>query len=95
MRSNWTPSSAPLCSFVPTTNAAHLSPVGFLAVQGAATGGLLIERPRSTKFDRRAQRPVGVYGTNVPAVQQGSGMTDTTAPAAVKASGVPPRGRPV
>lgn len=95
MRSTWTPSSALACFFAPATNAAHPSPVGFLAVQGVATGGLLIERPRTTQSDCRAQRPVGVYGINVPAAQQGSGMTCTTAPAAVKASGVPPRGRPV
>jgi hypothetical protein len=94
MRRNWTPSSALLCSFAPATDNAHLSPVGFLAVQGNATGGLLVERPRNIQLDCRTQRLIGVYGTSVPVVQ-GSGMTDVTAPAATTASGVPPRGRPV
>ncbi|HKD95971.1 MAG TPA: hypothetical protein VKB69_00085 [Micromonosporaceae bacterium] len=95
MRSIWTPSLAPLCPFVPATNAAHPSPVGFLAVQGNATGGLLVERPRNTKLEVRTQgRAIGFYGTSVPVVQ-GSGMTDVSAQAATKASGVPPRGRPV
>jgi hypothetical protein len=94
MRSIWIPSPAPLCSFAPAMNDAHPSQVGFLAVQGNATGGLLIERPRNTQADVRTQRQaLGVYGTSVPVVQ-GSG-TDATAPAATKASGVPPRGRPV
>lgn len=94
MRSFWTPSPASLCSFAPAMNGAHPFQVGLLAVQSNATGGLLVERPRNTKADVRLQRQaLGVYGTSVPVVQ-GSGI-DVTAPAATKASGVPPRGRPV
>jgi hypothetical protein len=94
MRSIWNPSLAPLCSFVPAMNDAHPFQVGLLAVQGNATGGRLIERPRNTQADVRTQRSVpGAYGTSVPAAQ-GSGI-DASAPAATKVSGVPPRGRPV
>jgi len=94
MRSIWTPSLAPLCSFASAMNGAHPSQVGFLPVQSNATGGRLIERPRNTQADVRTQRPaLGVYGTSVPVVQ-GSGI-DVTVQAATKASGVPPRGRPV
>jgi hypothetical protein len=65
-----------------------------------ATGGVQIARPRTTELTTNAQQPLTVYGvssrigTSVFAAK-GSLMAKPFAPAAVAASGVPPRGRPV
>jgi len=58
-------------------------------------GGLLqAEQPRTNTRTVRILPIMGAYGTNVSAVQ-GSLKPETAAPAVGKASGVPPRGRPV
>lgn len=97
MRITWMqPSTLPvLCADVPTIKTAHPTMVGFLTAQGASTGGLRFPQPRTTKETNvLAQLPNGVYGTRG-SVAKGSQMADALTPVGVKASGVPPRGRPV
>jgi hypothetical protein len=58
-------------------------------------GGLLqAEQPRTNALTVRILPIMGAYGASVSAVQ-GSQKPETAAPAVGKASGVPPRGRPV
>jgi hypothetical protein len=63
-------------------------------------GGVRLARPRTTDLTINVQQPFGVYGhpslisTSVFAAK-GSLMAKPFASAAVAASGVPPRGRPV
>ena len=72
---------------------AHPTTVGFLAVQGDAIGGSLLES-RSITFDVRIQPSNGANGISGSAAQ-GSPMATVAVPAETKARGVPPRGRPV
>jgi len=81
-----------LCTRALAVTPAHPS-VGFLAVQADARGGLLLERPRFTKFDVRVQQTNGANGISGSAAK-GSPMAGAIVPT-VAASGVPPRGRPV
>lgn len=73
---------------------AHPTRVGFLAVQGVTTGGLRFARPRNNQINVKIQPSMGAYGISGSAAQV-SLMVDASAPATAKASGVPPRGRPV
>lgn len=98
------------CAPVSIDELAHSETVGFLAVrlpdasdltngaEGSATrmtGGLPRDgRPRTTKLSVRILPIMGAYGTGVSA-SQGSQKPTMAAVAATKASGVPPRGRPV
>ena len=65
-----------------------------------AFGGARNAQPRTNELTINVQQPLGVYGdplfigTSVTAAK-GSLMTKPLAPASAKASGVPPRGRPV
>ncbi len=77
----------------PVAKLAHPTKVGFLAVQGDAIGGSLLES-RSITFDVRIQPSNGANGISGSAAQ-GSPMVDVAVPAETKARGVPPRGRPV
>lgn len=77
----------------PAAKLAHPSKVGFLAVQGDAIGGSLLES-RSITFDIRIQPSNGANGISG-SVAQGSPMATVAVPAETKARGVPPRGRPV
>jgi hypothetical protein len=77
----------------PVAKLAHPTKVGFLAVQGDAIGGSLLES-RSITFDVRIQPTNGANGISGSAAQ-GSPMVDVAVPAETKARGVPPRGRPV
>ena len=77
----------------PAAKLAHPSKVGFLAVQGDAIGGSLLES-RSITFDVRIQPSNGANGISGSAAQ-GSPMATVAVPAETKARGVPPRGRPV
>ena len=77
----------------PAAKLAHPTKVGFLAVQGDAIGGSLLES-RSITFDVRIQPSNGANGISGSAAQ-GSPMVDVAVPAETKARGVPPRGRPV
>ena len=65
-----------------------------------ATGGVQIARPRTTELTTNAQQPLAAYGVSSRIgmsvfAAKGSLMAQPFAPAAVAASGVPPRGRPV
>lgn len=82
------------CAAVPAFTQAHPASVGFLAVQGALTGGPRIVRPRINDLNVGTQQSIGAYRTSGSAAA-GSLMADVSAPAGAKASGVPPRGRPV
>lgn len=84
------------CANPLTIKAAHLIPVGFLSVRGAATGDPCLGRSRSMNETnvRTRMTATGVYGTRG-SVAQGSQAADALVPASAKASGVPPRGRPV
>ena len=77
----------------PAAKLAHPSKVGFLAVQGDAIGGSLLES-RSITFDVRIQPTNAANGISGSAAQ-GSPMAAVAVPAETKARGVPPRGRPV
>lgn len=77
----------------PAVKLAHPTTVGFLAVQGDAIGGSILES-RSNLFDVRIQLSKGANGISGSAAQ-GSPMVDVAVPAETKARGVPPRGRPV
>ena len=77
----------------PAAKLAHPTKVGFLAVQGDAIGGSLLES-RSITFDVQIQPSNGANGISGSAAQ-GSPMVDVPVPAETKARGVPPRGRPV
>ena len=99
----WTQTSTlpVLCAPVSTPKLAHPTMVGFLAVRGAKDRASLIngglpqhEQPRTTTSTVRILPIMGAYGTGVSALQ-GSQKPDAAASAGVKASGVPPRGRPV
>ena len=78
---------------MPAAKLAHPTKVGFLAVQGDAIGGSLLES-RSITFDVRIQPTNGANGISGSAAQ-GFPMVDVAVPAETKARGVPPRGRPV
>jgi hypothetical protein len=82
-----------LRAYTPAAKLAHPTKVGFLAVQGDAIGGSLLES-RSITFDVRIQPTNGANGISGSAAQ-GSPMVDVAVPAETKARGVPPRGRPV
>ncbi len=76
----------------PVAKLAHPAKVGFLAVQGDAIGGSLLES-RSITFDVRIQPSNGANGISGSAAQ-GSPMPKSR-PGSEEASGVPPRSRPV
>jgi hypothetical protein len=67
--------------------------------QEQATGGVLIAQPRTTDLTINVQQTLGAYGTPSHGTSvftaKGSLMARPIAPATGKASGVPPRGRPV
>lgn len=103
----WTQTSTlpVMCAPASTPMPAHPT-VGLMAVRGTEVstsllhgdlfnGGLLQDqRPRTNSLTVRVLPIIGAYGTSVSAFQ-GSQKPETTAPAGAKASGVPPRGRPV
>jgi hypothetical protein len=74
------------CVDVPAASSAHPNPVGYLAVQGVF-GGSRMARPRTTGA------PNGAYKINVSTIQ--FPMAGVRAAAGARASGIPPRGRPV
>lgn len=98
-----------LCAGVSGPKPAHQILVGLLPVRDEqvcigfdlAAGGALNARPRTTETPNFVQRPLGGYGrpqgvnTTSVSIAQGSQMASPLAPASTKASGVPPRGRPV
>jgi hypothetical protein len=93
----------PLLPLWPSTaESAHLTPVGFLAVEGAPIGndtgadGDFSHRERSRTNDcviRLQPSTDAVYGTGVSAAQ--GSQKPVFAPMGALASGVPPRSRPV
>jgi len=97
-----------LCAGAAGATTAHPKQVGLLPVHGGQVwtgidlaGGALDARPRTTETTNFVQRPLagygrpqGVNGTSVSTAQD-SQMAKPLAPAGTKASGVPPRGRPV
>jgi hypothetical protein len=89
------------CAATLTSKPAHPQTVGLLAVQEPRVlsgvsrqyiGGLPVSG--TSRITNEDQRLAGVYGTGVRA-DKGSQKPATFAPANDKASGVPPRGRPV